>query len=213
MTITHHPDIATLMSCAAGSQPEALAAVIAAHISMCPRCASEVGKLAEIGATLFDDIPPAPVACQAPVAAVRALEAESYSSLPAPAGDVPAPLVACVGCSLDAISWKPLGAGVWHFPIPLSQHASGHLALVKIAPGRAVPEHGHGGEELTLLLRGSYHDEIGTFRVGDVADLDPDVEHRPIADETTGCICLIASEKKARFKGLLARMMQPLTGM
>jgi len=39
------------------------------------------------------------------------------------------------------------------------------------------------------------------------------VEHRPIADQETGCIRLIASESKARFKGLVARLVQPLTGV
>jgi anti-sigma factor ChrR (cupin superfamily) len=29
----------------------------------------------------------------------------------------------------------------------------------------------------------------------------------------TGCICLIASERKARFKGLVARLMQPFIGI
>ena len=36
MTITHHLDDATLMSFAAGSLPNALAAIAAAHIAMMP---------------------------------------------------------------------------------------------------------------------------------------------------------------------------------
>jgi anti-sigma factor ChrR (cupin superfamily) len=34
-----------------------------------------------------------------------------------------------------------------------------------------------------------------------------------VADAATGCICLIASEKKARFKGIIARLMQPFIGV
>ena len=41
----------------------------------------------------------------------------------------------------------------------------------------------------------------------------PDLHNAPIADRTVGCICLIASEKPARFKGLFSRLLQPLTGM
>lgn len=66
---------------------------------------------------------------------------------------------------------------------------------------------------MTLVLRGSYTDSTGHYAAGDVADLADDVEHAPIADAKEGCICLIASEKPARFKGLLARMMQPLAGL
>jgi len=76
-----------------------------------------------------------------------------------------------------------------------------------------MPEHGHGGSELTLLLRGSYRDEVGHFARGDLADLDETVEHQPVADPETGCICLIGTESKARFKSLFARLLQPLTGL
>jgi putative transcriptional regulator len=214
MAIKHHADIATLMSCAAGSQPEALAAVIACHLASCPRCAAEVKRMAEIGVALFDKLDPARMAEDAPLVAARAAEADDHvSSPPAPAGDVPYPIAERVGTSLDQIAWKRLGPGLWHFPIPLSKGAAGDLRLIKVAPGKELPEHGHRGEELTLLLRGSYHDEIGTFQEGDIADLDDEVEHRPVADEMTGCICLIASERKARFKGLVARLMQPFIGI
>ena len=214
MTIQHHPDVSTLMSCAAGSQPEAIAAVMAAHISICPECAAELRKMEAIGAALFEDVKPATVGRQAPVMEARAREALSESAGKArPHGDVPAPLVAHVGPNLDDIAWKRLGPGVWHYPLPLSKGAKGDLRLLKVAPGRAMPDHGHGGEELTLMLKGSYHDKIGTFRRGDVADLDGDVEHAPIADDKDGCICLVASEGKVRFKSFFARLVQPLTGM
>ena len=118
-----------------------------------------------------------------------------------------------VGASLDLVPWRMIGPGLWHYPIPLSKGASGDLRLFKVAPGKKLPDHGHRGEELTLLLRGSYHDELGTFEEGDIADLDDEVEHQPVADEISGCICLIASERKARFKGLIARLMQPFIGV
>ena len=67
--------------------------------------------------------------------------------------------------------------------------------------------------ELTLVLRGAYQDETGQFRVGDAADLDESIEHRPVADPEAGCICVLAFERPARFKGLLPRLLQPLTGL
>ena len=39
MAITHHPAPESLMSCSAGSMPEAFAAVMASHIAMCPTAA------------------------------------------------------------------------------------------------------------------------------------------------------------------------------
>jgi putative transcriptional regulator len=218
MTITHHPDIATLLSCAAGSQPEALAAVVASHLTMCPDCAAEVGRMQEIGIALFDDLEPTAVASAPPTVRARADEAVSEASGASNSehlakGDVPPHLVPLIGTSLDAIPWKRIAPGIWHFPVRLSDAASGSLGLVKVAPGRKLPEHGHRGEELTLVLEGSYRDEVGTFAAGDLADLDPDTEHMPIADAATGCICLFASERQARFKGLLTRLLQPFIGI
>ena len=66
MTIRHHADDATLMSYAAGSLPEALAAVLAAHLALCSRCRLEVAGLERIGAVLFDRIPPVPMLEPAP---------------------------------------------------------------------------------------------------------------------------------------------------
>ena len=128
-------------------------------------------------------------------------------------GDIPAPLTRLAGTNLSSVPWKRLGLGVWHARLPLSEQAKGDLRLIKIAPGQMMPEHGHGGSEMTLVLQGSYTDSLGRFSIGDIADLDDAVEHQPIADPVTGCICLIASEEKARFKGLFARMVQPLVGL
>ena len=50
--------------------------------------------------------------------------------------------------------------------------------------GYGLPAHGHNGAELTLVLRGAYQDEVGRFGIGDAADLDESVEHRPVADAT-----------------------------
>jgi putative transcriptional regulator len=214
MAIKHHPDISTLMSCAAGSQPEALAAVVACHLARCPACAAEVKRMAEIGVALFDKLEPAKMSQDAPLIAARSGEALSDAEhRHAAGGDVPYPIADKVGGDLDRIPWKRIGPGLWHYPIPLSANAKGDLRLIKVAPGKELPEHGHRGEELTLLLQGSYHDEFGTFQTGDLADLDDEAEHRPVADEMTGCICLIASERKARFKGLIARLVQPFLGI
>lgn len=218
MKISHHIDDATLMSYAAGSLPEALAAVVSTHLAMCPHCRREFATMQRIGVSMFNSLAPAPVDRTAPVLQLRAMEADVAPAAKREAvadeqGDVPAPLRHLVGTRLSDIAWKRLGPGVWHFPLPVSSAASGDLRLLKVAPGRAVPEHGHGGAELTLLLQGAYEDELGRFSTGDIADLDETVEHQPVADKDTGCICLVASEHKARFKGLLPRLVQPLTGM
>jgi putative transcriptional regulator len=211
-TISHHPDASTLMSFAAASLPDALAAVVAAHLDVCPACQREVRAMERVGATLFEGLSPASMAQRAPAMEMRRQDADiETKTRPATASEVPRPLSRLMGgASLDTLAWRRLGIGVWHCKLPTT---AGDLRLLRVGPGRRMPEHGHGGSELTLMLRGSYSDETGTYRAGDVADLDGEIEHTPVADPEVGCICLIASEKPARFKGLIPRLVQPLTGM
>ena len=86
----------------------------------------------------------------------------------------------------------------------------GHLMLLRTAPGRSVPMHTHGGNELTLILQGAYRDAIGQFGPGDVADLDEDVEHQPVTLPGVPCICVAATDAPLRFSGWMARLLQPL---
>ncbi len=207
MSIQHHPDISTLMSYAAGSLGEALSAVVIAHIVRCPACRADVRRLETIGATVFDQAGSVPVG-EAPVVSAAASE-----RAPRPGDRIPDPLGIVLAGGLSTFRWRWLGPGVRHHRLPLSAGAAGDLRLLKIAPGQKMPAHGHGGSELTLVLEGAYQDETGRFGVGDVEDVDGATEHQPIADTATGCICLIASEQAALFKGVLGRLVQPLTGM
>jgi len=218
MKIQHHPDDSTLMSFAAGTLVEPLAAVIATHVAMCPHCQSELKLMEQLGFACLRELPdeglvgPTPVSRLAKAAESAARTAEP-SALASARPDVPPPLRRFVGDRIDAIVWKRLGPGVWHKPLPLSAGTDGDLRLLKVAAGRAMPEHGHGGTELTLILRGAYVDRFGRYGVGDIADLDEDAEHKPLVEAAEPCICLVASERKALFKGLVSRLVQPLTGM
>jgi putative transcriptional regulator len=210
MSITHHLDDATLMSYAAGSLPGALAAVASVHLAMCQHCRRELALAESIGASLMEGL--APVALEpsgppAPTVAPKTTEPPS-----ATAGDLPAPLARLIGGSLDDVRWTPIGPGVWHSRLDLPR-TNGIVRLLNVTAGRNVPEHGHEGSELTLVLRGAFEDVTGRYGAGDVADLDDTVEHQPVADTQTGCICLVASEKPARFRGLLARLLQPWHGL
>ena len=213
MKIKHHPAAESLMSCSAGSMPEAFAAIMASHMAVCPCCHKDLATMEYIGLALFEGLTPSPVSRAAPVLALRAGEADlAEIERPITTGDIPAPLAAVVGAHLDDITWKRVSPGVWHFPIALADESRGDLRLVKVAAGQCLPEHGHSGSEMTLVLRGSYTDASGRFGVGDVADLGIDTEHRPIADQVEGCICLIATEGRMKFKSIMARVIQPFTG-
>ncbi len=208
--IRHHPDGATLMGFAAGTLSEPLSAVIAAHITMCSRCRREIADLELLGGVLMQGLPTRGHRLELP-----ALPGKTARSEPVHAGSaepLPHPLVASYGLQLATIPWRRLGPGIWHYRLALKDSSRGDLRLLKIAPGRTLPDHGHGGSEITLVISGSYHDDTGAYRRGDIQDIDEQVEHQPIVDEDE-CVCLIASDNPARFKGWLARLAQPFIGM
>lgn len=216
-SIAWHPDDANLMSYAAGTLTEPLAAVVAAHVSMCARCRMEMRGLQALGGVLLDShavdvagnrlhIRPMPP----PVEEDAGLD--PITSPDAHAG-LPAPIARRYGLSLGSVPWRWLGPGIHCHSLSLAPGVVGDLRLLKIEPGRRMPEHGHGGCEMTLVLDGAYGDVTGAFRRGDIQDVDGDLEHQPIVDPKEGCICLVASESPARFKGVIGRLLQPWTGM
>jgi putative transcriptional regulator len=214
--IHRHPDAATLMSFAAGTLAEPLSAVVSAHAAMCRQCRRELADMELIGGVLMSAertsdmlalarIPTRPA--DPPRAAAAATRAAS------PSDRLPAPIAAAYALSFDTIPWKRLGPGVHHHRLALSPGSEGDLRLLRIAPGTRMPEHGHSGAELTLVLDGAYADETGVYCRGDMQDVDAEIDHTPVSDRTTGCVCLIASEGPARFKSVIARIVQPFTGM
>ena len=218
-TIKHHPDAATLMSFSAGTLVEPLAAVTAAHVSMCRQCQDDVKSMDMLGGLLLRQ-QPATALDEPSAPEVRSVDDQDLDTMEqlgqpqqVACDMLPAPVAEHFKLSADTIPWSRLGPGIWHYQLPLSDGVEGDLRLLKISAGLKMPEHGHGGSELTLVLNGAYADETGRYSRGDMQDLDDDVEHQPIADQDTGCICLIASERPAQFKGVVYRIAQYWTGM
>lgn len=217
MTPDHHLDPSTILAHAAGTLDESIALVAAAHLAWCPECRAALRGAEALGGELLEDMPETAVTADCRSRTMAMLDGATLHRFPARVpGDavVPAPLARMLPTAdLDALPWKRKAPGVAMYDVKLSPAARGQVKLLRIAPGRAVPEHGHGGEEVTLILRGAYRDHLGRFGRGDVADLDEDIEHRPVAESGEDCICLVAIEAPTRFKSLAARLMQPLVGI
>ncbi len=216
MTPHHHLDHSTIVAYAAGTLDEAFSVVVASHVAMCPECRRSVREAEAYGGEFMDGMASRSVSAECRARTMAALDRASPYRLPAPAphSELPGPLSQLLKVhSFDALNWKKKAPGVAMVDVRLSSHSHGQLKLLKIGPGRAMPEHGHGGEEITLVLKGSYHDHMGRFARGDVADLDEDVEHKPVAGTEGDCVCLVAIERPTRFKSLTARLLQPLVGI
>ena len=201
------------MAYAAGGLDEGLSLVIAVHLGVCPACRATVRICEAIGGQMLAVSETADMSGNALSQALGRLDEPA-----APRAHLPRS-AARLGFNMPhALASYRLGNWRWVAPgirlvriLPLTAGRSG-LNLLRVSPGVAVPCHTHAGLELSCILTGSYVDETGHFRPGDLAEMDGDGDHRPVADPRYGCICLIASDGRLRFRSLLPRLLRPVLG-
>lgn len=209
MNIKHHLSDALLMAYSAGSLPEAFSLTVATHISMCDECRARLGAFDTMGGSLMESCESAQMNTGS-LDATLALIAKGMSEAPRPVrkpGVFPAPLQDYVGGDLDAVKWRPVGMGVKQAILPTSDDAM--VRLLYIPAGAAVPDHGHKGTELTLVLQGAFSDATDHFGTGDIEIADEHVNHTPVAAPGVDCICLAATDAPLKFKGVMPRLAQP----
>ena len=208
--IKHHLNDGLLMAYSAGSLPEAFNVVVAAHISLCDECRARLGAFEAVGGAILEQ--PAEISDEVDFEATMRL-INSRSNEPVIVNPTRAPSVFpkvvhdYIGEDLEAVKWRPLGMGVRQVILPTSKDAT--VRLLRIPAGSAVPDHGHRGTELTLVLQGAFRDEQDRFGPGDIEVADEELEHTPIAEEGEDCICLAATDAPLRFRGIVPRIAQP----
>ena len=210
LDIKHHLTDDLLMAYAAGSLPEAFDLMVATHISLCDHCRAQAESFDAVGGTVLEDQAGSAPMGQESLAATMDLIAKGT---PAPkpkcpaCSVLPAPLQDYVGGDVNAIRWKSIGMGVKQAILPTTREASARLLF--IPAGAAVPDHGHNGMELTMVLQGAFSDEVDHFSRGDVEIADENLEHMPVADMSEDCICLAVTDAPLKFNKLMPRLFQP----
>ncbi|MCJ8142590.1 ChrR family anti-sigma-E factor [Ancylobacter sp. A5.8] len=222
MTIHHHATDETLMRLAAGTLPAGPAMVVATHLAGCPVCRARLAQFEAIGGVLLDEIEPAPMTPDAFAAALAAIDAEEARDVAGttaaamarrprraaallPGGiPLPRPLQDC-----EIGPWRWIGIGVRASAVTLPNDPAERLTLLRVGPGRKLPEHGHFGTEFTQILVGSFSDEFGRYLPGDLTEMGSEVEHQPVVDPDGECICLAALEGGMRLTGFFGRLIQP----
>lgn len=197
------------MGYAAGTLPEAFNLIVASHISMCDHCRAALESYEALGGAVLEE-PGVAMAEDGLAACLAQLDDAPTPDLPAPSGPgvLPAPLRAYIGGDIDAIRWRAVGGGVKQAVLPTSTTATARLLF--IPAGAAVPDHGHRGMELTMVLQGAFADETDRFARGDIEIADEDLEHMPVADIGEDCICLAVTDAPLRFRSLIPRLLQPI---
>ena len=106
--------------------------------------------------------------------------------------------------------WKHLTGGGSRLDISRTSAGSAHLYRIKA--GASVPSHSHFGNELTLVVRGGFSDETGSYGPGDLAFNTPDDTHTPVGDDDGVCMALAVSDGGMQFKGMLGILQKVFGG-
>ncbi len=110
------------------------------------------------------------------------------------------------------IRWRFVAPGLERAPL-LEGDGDERLYLLRARPGLDIPEHGHSGEEWTLILQGGYSAEGEAFAAGDLHREDEAGRHGIVIDDDGPCISLVAIEGRLRFEQPLLKLLQPLLGI
>jgi len=210
-----HPEQFMLNDYAAGALAGAFALPVAVHLEFCPKCRAETTQLAQLGAELFGDLDPVPVGEDALARLMRRVDTpepavgDAAEKPAARAGnDLPRPLRGIVPDGVEALKWKRVSGSLRASTLQFGD-AKREVALHHICSGGKVVQHGHEGNEITVVLRGSFSDQDGVYGPGDFLLKGPQDVHRPVAAQDGDCLCLSVLDAPIRLEGFFGAIAKP----
>jgi putative transcriptional regulator len=219
--ITHHPTHELLSSFVEGGLPASLSAAIAVHSELCLTCAKNIHHMTKESATdiflheqnVYSDKAPQTSAVT-----------NEYDFMISSITDDESIAEEIVKDSLEIeikgstyqlpTALRSMSMMGWHKMGKLSRsrlnlnEGSIHSSLLHIEKDGGVPSHTHKGFELTLLLEGSFEDEMGTYEKGDFIWLDGNHTHNPITK--SGCLCYTVADDALQFTQGLSKLLNPI---
>lgn len=203
-----------LLSYAAGALDPGRSLMVASHLAYHDDLQETVANAEVIGGTLLEAIDQTAVSDEALDRLLSRIEDNQVEEIrPAQnsGGRFPQPLMEFVDTDMNSLNWRFMGPGMSN--ARLWDGANGeHLWLLRAKGGIAVPEHGHTGDEWTLVLNGSYHTD-SRFMPGDIEVAGDDIDHQPVIDPDEECICLVFTSGPLKFKSVAAKLAQPFIGL
>ncbi len=217
--VKYHPDARFLTDYAAGSLPASQALCVATHLHFCAGCRMRVGELTELGAELFMQQQPSAVNAAAfdrlleriesqPAARKRVAGGKTDGSL----STLPRTLHRLAGANLEKVRWRRVGRKFRYANLNIGD-STRETSLLDIKAGGSVPQHSHGGDEITVLLKGSFSDQEGKYAVGDFIVRTRGETHRPVASQDQDCLCLTTLDAPIVMRNWWLRLGLKLVGM
>jgi putative transcriptional regulator len=192
--LKYHPDARFLTDYAAGSLPASQALCVATHLHYCPLCRLKTGELTELGTELFMQLKPARVEQSEYLRLLdRLKELPAKQSVEKneeqPASILPKAVHKLAGGNLEQLNWRYIGKNFRISNINVGDKQR-DTSLFCIKAGGDVPHHRHKGDEITVILKGSFSDNEDKYEVGDFIVRTKGEAHKPVASQDQDCLCL-----------------------
>lgn len=215
-----HPSTELLNQFVQGELVTGKSVVVSAHMELCKSCRAKSKELQALAVSSWVDLGNATQSDQSSEA--------DYSSMVASIVKSPQiksqPVEELIEVDIDVLNhsiklpkvlakavsqglqWKKVASGISEAQLFLDNETL--CEFIYMAPGCQVPVHTHLGSESTLVLDGSFEDELGEYKASDFVILDAQHNHQPRSKE--GCLCFAVLDSPLKFTEGLARLMNPI---
>ena len=215
-----HPTFELLSQFVQGELATGKSVLVAAHTELCTSCADKAKELQASASSSWADQDSTLQSKQASEVVYSDIAASIVNSpqiKSEPIGDpveldidvlnhsikLPKVLAKAVSQGLD---WKKVAGGISEAQLFLDNETL--CSFIYTAPGCKAPVHTHLGSESTLVLDGSFEDELGEYNVSDFIVRDSQDIHQPLSEK--GCLCFAVLDSPLKFTDGLARFMNPI---
>ncbi len=213
--ISKHPDPQALVEYSSGTLALAPSIAVTTHLQLCRTCADATSSLNNLGGDMIDQAEATPVSEDLLQKVLSSIDEEPTKN--SDHNRTRSSVVDDVAHALPHYvrALLPQGSLQWQFLSPSLRVATlsvgeeeNELALHRIKAGGKAPEHNHAGQEITVVLTGTFSDEEGIYQPGDFIVRQPGDVHRPMAAQNEECICLSVLAAPIKLTGI-NRLMNP----
>ncbi|MEZ8629006.1 ChrR family anti-sigma-E factor [Vibrio lentus] len=230
--IKHHPNAAILKDFVDGNLADSVPLIVSSHVELCEHCQKQVSMLtAQAADSVFESDTSTP---ENDTARLKLSDSEmdaflsddeefDFDAIDQITADLSQAVEVVVEAQQETVSnttftipralnsvvrkdWMNLGK-ISRARLDFDDE-SHHTSLLHIDKDGQVPCHTHKGFEITLLLEGSFEDEMGVYNKGDFIWLDGEHTHQPATKE--GCVCLTVSSDALYFTKGVSQLFNPL---
>jgi putative transcriptional regulator len=204
--VNMHPSSQLLNQFIQGELATGKSIVVSAHMELCKSCCAKAKELEALAVSSWVDPSSAPQ--------LESPSATDYSSMVEEVVEVQMDVLddsiklpkVLAKAAQQGLNWKQVAGGISEAQLILDDETQ--CEFIYMAPGSKVPVHTHKGSETTLVLKGSFEDELGEYKASDFIVRDTQHHHQPGSKE--GCLCFAVLDSPLKFTQGLARFMNPV---